>query len=994
MAPAWRLLAGKTACITGGTTGIGRAITLEYLRQGCNVAVNHLGLTKDESLRKSLHEEAKAIQKEGPKDIPAGQLIDIAGDITDPATGTNLVAEAVRKWGALDIFVANAGIFKACEFLKIEKSFFDQSINVNVNGAFYTCQAAARQMVKQGRGGSIIGVSSISALVGGGLQVHYTPTKAAVLSMMQSMAIALAKDNIRCNALLPGTIHTQLAEDDMQNAEKKSYLEKRIPMGRVGRPEDMAGPAVFLASEALSGYMTGSQVLADGGILSIVDPSSSHSTQQVFFPIIFSRFILSFVLLHSNILHILLHGTEEERRFTRGRLSRGKGLRKTTGCVTCRRRRVKCDELKPKCGRCIKSMQECSYAPHPPQQHQRGNSTTTKSILTSSKSPPPVAIAESSSVPATEDILTSPHDQAQSTYCVLTEVPEQTWRAVNTSPYPNESFSTPINEPAPNTPLGIGPTWLPNKEPTITQHLSPQPSHLKSTPINVDRYGSETGTVRHGVAPSLPGSPDHCRRSLPGPLAAHTAISTNSNIETATARWLDLLIVDAVADDGLLPDFDFEGTGVDIFGNSIVHSPASDVNRGGSSDHSENSHASNPFLQERYIKLGGDQVLEKQAWHSKESLKLLPHEKQLFQSFVRHISCWMDFFDPKKPFGTFAPRLALHNVGLMNAILCLTARYLSLQPAATPCGVPISQLPTQNDAIQYYYKTLHYIQKAMQFDTYKTSLELLSTSLIVSTYEMLDGSSENWERHLKGVFWIQRSQTIHGDSRGLRQAVWWAWLCQDVWAAFREKRKPFTFWRPVRGLDELDPYELASRSVYFFAQAVGFCSKEEREEGKDDLQARLHRADSILQMLENWREHLTVEFEPLPAPPAQPDTVFPAVWIHPPLFGVAMQLYYCSIILVALERPLLGGIGDYLELRKTLSRCVQIVCGIAKTQEDYESSVMSSQCLYIAGLSVENNNERAQVLDMLSKRQRRCGWPTRSLGEDLLASWKLSNRTQ
>jgi L-rhamnose 1-dehydrogenase len=109
-------------------------------------------------------------------------------------------------------------------------------MEVNVNGAFYTCQAAAQQMVKQGNGGAIIGISSISALVGGGLQVHYTPTKAAVLSMIQSMAIALAKDKIRCNALLPGTIHTQLAEDDMQNKEKREYLEHRIPMGRVGKP--------------------------------------------------------------------------------------------------------------------------------------------------------------------------------------------------------------------------------------------------------------------------------------------------------------------------------------------------------------------------------------------------------------------------------------------------------------------------------------------------------------------------------------------------------------------------------------------------------------------------------------------------------------------------------------------------------------------------------------------------------------------------------------
>lgn len=267
MAPPWRILAGKTACITGGTTGIGRAITLEYLRQGCNVAVNHLGLAKDEPSRKSLYEEAKKIQNEKSSGgAPAGALLDMEGDVTDPQTGERLVGEAVKTWGKLDVFVANAGIFKACDFLDIDKDTFDTSMRVNVNGAFYACQAASRQMVKQGHGGAIIGISSISALVGGGKQVHYTPTKAAVLSMIQSMAIALAKDKIRCNALLPGTIHTQLAEDDMRNDEKRKYLEHRIPWGRVGRPEDMAGPAVFLASDELSGYVTGSQLLADGGM--------------------------------------------------------------------------------------------------------------------------------------------------------------------------------------------------------------------------------------------------------------------------------------------------------------------------------------------------------------------------------------------------------------------------------------------------------------------------------------------------------------------------------------------------------------------------------------------------------------------------------------------------------------------------------------------------------------------------------------------------------
>ncbi|KAI5309751.1 L-rhamnose-1-dehydrogenase [Ascosphaera atra] len=115
-------------------------------------------------------------------------------------------------------------------------------------------------------GGSIIGISSISALVGGGRQAHYTPTKAGVLSIIQSAAVALGRYNIRCNALLPGTIRTRLNDEDMENQEKKSYMEGRIPLGRLGKTSDMGGPAVFLASDELSSYVTGAHILVDGGL--------------------------------------------------------------------------------------------------------------------------------------------------------------------------------------------------------------------------------------------------------------------------------------------------------------------------------------------------------------------------------------------------------------------------------------------------------------------------------------------------------------------------------------------------------------------------------------------------------------------------------------------------------------------------------------------------------------------------------------------------------
>lgn len=149
---------------------------------------------------------------------------------------------------------------------RLDHDLFASTVRINLDGAFYSCQAAARQMASQNEGGSIIGISSISALVGGGMQAHYTPTKAGVLSLMQSMAVALGKYRIRCNALLPGTIKTQLNEADLANDEKRRYTETRIPLGRTGEPSDMAGPAVFLACEELSGYVNGAQLLVDGGM--------------------------------------------------------------------------------------------------------------------------------------------------------------------------------------------------------------------------------------------------------------------------------------------------------------------------------------------------------------------------------------------------------------------------------------------------------------------------------------------------------------------------------------------------------------------------------------------------------------------------------------------------------------------------------------------------------------------------------------------------------
>lgn len=265
-------------CITGGLTGIGRAIAILFLSHGASACISFYPghNDNDEMLQDSLRVDAfTAIKSRQPAttissadEIPVAF---VAGDISKPETGVELVDVCVKKFSRIDTFVSNAGICNFEEFLDIRPDSFARHRDTNYSGAFFAVQAAARAMsmqspCKDGSRGSIIGISSISALVGGAQQTHYTPTKAAILSLMQSCATALGKYGIRCNALLPGTIRTQLNDEDLKDgSEKKSYVEGRIPLGRLGDPKDMAGPALFLAVGELSGYVSGATLLVDGG---------------------------------------------------------------------------------------------------------------------------------------------------------------------------------------------------------------------------------------------------------------------------------------------------------------------------------------------------------------------------------------------------------------------------------------------------------------------------------------------------------------------------------------------------------------------------------------------------------------------------------------------------------------------------------------------------------------------------------------------------------
>lgn len=246
------LLKDKVVLITGGSRGIGAAVAVEMAKQGADVAINsHSG-------GEAAAEVIAAVEAHGRR------CISVEGDVALPETATAFVNAAVEDFGKVDVFVSNAGICPFHAFLDMPAETLKRTMEVNLHGAYFMTQAAANQMVKQGQGGAIVAISSISALVGGEFQTHYTPTKAGVHSLMQSCAIALGKHGIRCNSVLPGTILTDINKDDLADPKKREYMEGRIPLGRLGQPEDIGGAVAFLASD-MAAYVTGAALLVDGG---------------------------------------------------------------------------------------------------------------------------------------------------------------------------------------------------------------------------------------------------------------------------------------------------------------------------------------------------------------------------------------------------------------------------------------------------------------------------------------------------------------------------------------------------------------------------------------------------------------------------------------------------------------------------------------------------------------------------------------------------------
>jgi len=244
--------AGRVALVTGASRGIGRAIAVEFAREGSDVAL--VGRDRD-----ALEETANAC---------AGARIgavahEIIADVADHAAVDAAVEETVGRFGHLDFAVANAGQSIDALLLRLKDDVLQQLLDVNLKSAFYLCAAAAKPMMKQ-RSGSIVLVSSIVGLSGNAGQAAYAATKAGLLGLCKSVAKELGSRNIRVNAVAPGLIETAMTEKMPQAA--REALVKQAALGRLGTPEEVSGVVAFLCSGAAA-YVTGQTIVIDGGIL-------------------------------------------------------------------------------------------------------------------------------------------------------------------------------------------------------------------------------------------------------------------------------------------------------------------------------------------------------------------------------------------------------------------------------------------------------------------------------------------------------------------------------------------------------------------------------------------------------------------------------------------------------------------------------------------------------------------------------------------------------
>ncbi|MCM1064491.1 MAG: 2-dehydro-3-deoxy-D-gluconate 5-dehydrogenase KduD [Eubacterium sp.] len=244
-------LEGKTALVTGANTGLGQGICVAYAKAGANV----VGVA-----RRSCQETAEKIAAFD------GSFQEVIADLSDTSVIPQIVEEAEKAFGRVDILVNNAGIIKRCDAVDVTEEDWDAVIDINEKMVFFLCQAFARKWLADQKGGKIINIASMLSYQGGIRVPAYTSSKSAIIGLTRELANEWAKHNINVNAIAPGYMATNNTQNLRSDEQRSEEILSRIPAGRWGTPEDIAGAAIFLASDAAA-YVHGFTLAVDGGWL-------------------------------------------------------------------------------------------------------------------------------------------------------------------------------------------------------------------------------------------------------------------------------------------------------------------------------------------------------------------------------------------------------------------------------------------------------------------------------------------------------------------------------------------------------------------------------------------------------------------------------------------------------------------------------------------------------------------------------------------------------
>lgn len=632
--------------------------------------------------------------------------------------------------------------------------------------------------------------------------------------------------------------------------------------------------------------------------------------------------------------------------------------------LTCRRRRLKCSEEKPTCSQCEKSDRNCHYA----QNSVSGSSPTSSQRGSWGSRDAEFPLGGS---------LTAPDDRGSTSHGT----------SITSLPAPSPLVSAFAN---------------------IHSHGA---SKVAPLPVNIGHPPLKASTFLFSHIPNvsadqhLPSEGVHPTSVKTSPALENVSPATQAASLTSPGQapyeWWDQIAQDAVKSSEnyqLLKDsqsrWSFEPVDVS---RSLAPSPQSFLHNNGRHAPEEQASAIIRLAATRGNGIGSnDDTVVKEPWNTTELPVLSVRDLHYLQYYIDNVGPIFDLFDPHRSFSNVIPHLAMRNVGLLKSVLAVSARFRSLHSQESNgdrinCSESDVQFSGTDDEIstEFYFETLGYLSQAMQYPSYTRSQEILATAVLISSYECFHvNKSADWEKHLKGVFWIQRSQETNGEREGLAGAVWWAWLRQDIWAALWQKRRTLTIWESTKPVEILRGYEFACRATFLLSKAIKYAYSD----NKGEINQRFIDGEKLFQELQGWYDHLPATYRPIPTAQTNVTSssmVFPAVWIYPSHHAAAMQNYYSAMILLLLHRPTPGGVNMYFDVPRVLEEAVGMICGLAQCYAalDYPSAMVNFQALYVAGHCVRSKEHQTALYEIFERTLDSVKFPSKSLLIDLQKIW-------